>query len=192
MRPITALRRLMLALLVLLPAGCSSPNPVLYTLAPVAGQTDAGGPRYVELRDVTLPRYLERSQIVRSTEDFRLDVLANDWWGESLTSMFGRVLMQDLAQRLPNSTVYPETGAISVVPGATVAVNVHRFDADRTGALILDADLLVKRQQPAARHVHVAVPVSGPGTAALVGAMSTALGELADTAAGMVTGPRGR
>lgn len=185
-------RRCALALLVLLPAGCSSPNPVLYTLATVPGQTHAGAPRYVELREVSLPRILERSQIVRSTEDYRLDVLSNDWWGESLTSMFSRVLMQDLAQRLPNSTVYPETGAISATPDATVAVNVHRFDADRAGALILDADLVVKRRESIARHVHFAVPISGPGTATLVGAMSNALGEMADTVAGMLTAGRGR
>jgi uncharacterized lipoprotein YmbA len=185
-------RRYALAALVLLPAACSSPNPVLYTLAPVPGQARAGGPHYVQLREVALPRYLERSQIVRSTEDFRLDVLSNDWWGESLTSMFSRVLMQDLAQRLPNSTVYPESGAISATPDATIAVNVHRFDADRSGALILDADLVVKRQEPVARHVHFGVPVSGAGTAALVGAMSTALADMADTLAGLLAAPRGR
>ena len=33
---------------------------------------------------IGLARYLERSQIVRSSENYRLDVMSNDWWGEPL------------------------------------------------------------------------------------------------------------
>jgi uncharacterized lipoprotein YmbA len=43
---------------------------------------------------------------VRSSEDFRLDVSGNDWWGEPLDAMMGRVLTQELTQRLPGSTVF--------------------------------------------------------------------------------------
>ena len=39
------------------------------------------------LRQIGLARYLERSQIVRSSENYRLDVMANDWWGEPLGAM---------------------------------------------------------------------------------------------------------
>ena len=186
----TVSRRHALALLALLPAGCSSPNPNLYTLATVPGQTHAGAPHLVEVREVSLPRYLERSQIVRSSEDYRLDVLPNDWWGESLGSMLSRVLVQDLTQRLPGSTVFSETGAISATPNATVGVNIHRFDANAAGALVLDADAAVTRGAPQTRHVHLTVPPSGSGTPALVGAMSNAIGQLSDVLAGMLSEPK--
>ena len=181
-------RRHALLLAAALPAACASPNPALYTLAPVSGQAHAGAPRLIELRAVALPHYLERSEIVRSTENYRLDVLPNDWWGESLSSMLSRVLLQDLAQRLPNSTVYSDTGAISALPDATVAVNVQRFDVDRSGALLLQADASVTRGRSVVRRVHLSVPVPGPATASLVSAMSTAVGQLADALAGLLTG----
>jgi uncharacterized lipoprotein YmbA len=102
-------------------AACSSPNPVLYTLAPIPGPTQGSPPRVIRLRTIGLARYLERPQIVRSSEDFRLDVMSNDWWGEPLGSMLGRILVAELTQRLPGSTVFLESGAISATPDATVS-----------------------------------------------------------------------
>jgi len=78
--PVPFSRRSALALTLGL-AACASPNPTLYTLAPVPGAERRGAPRVIELRAIGLARYLERSQIVRSSEDFRLDILCNDWWG---------------------------------------------------------------------------------------------------------------
>ena len=54
---------------------CSSPNPTLYTIAPVTGTEQSHGPKVVLLQQIGLDRYLERSQIVRSSENYRLDVL---------------------------------------------------------------------------------------------------------------------
>ena len=72
------LRRPLLLLLAAVPAGCASPNPTLYVLAPLPGASQPGAPRMVELREIGLARYLERLQIVRSSEGYRLDVLSND------------------------------------------------------------------------------------------------------------------
>src|SRR5215813_10471364 len=120
-------------------AACSSPNPVLYTIAPVSGAVQSGGPRVVVLQQISTARYLERSEIVRSSENYRLDVMSNDWWGEPLTSMLGRVLIEELGQRLPQSTVISETGAVSAAPDATVELNVQRLDEDASGNLVLQA-----------------------------------------------------
>src|SRR5689334_3896508 len=121
-----------LAIPALLPA-CASPNPTLYTLAPVKGVSQPGGPPVVTLRTVALARYLERPQIVRSSENYQLDVAANDWWGEPLGAMVSRVLAAALAQRLPGSSVFGEAGAISVQADATAEVNLQRLDADAAG-----------------------------------------------------------
>ena len=75
---------------------CSSPNPTLYTIAPIDGTEQSGGPRVVLLQQIGLDRYLERSQIVRSSEDYRLDVLANDWWGVLLTSKSDEQAFRDV------------------------------------------------------------------------------------------------
>ncbi len=175
-----------LVALALLPVACSSPNPSLYVLAPEPGAVRAGGPRTIEVRAISLARYLERSQIVRSSEGYRMDVLANEWWGEPLDSMMGRILVLELSQRLPGSTVYADSGAISALPDATVEINVERFDLDRLGGVRLEAQVAVDGRRSRARGVSLTVrPVDGT-TGALVGAMSAATAQLADVIAGML------
>lgn len=192
------LRRRLLLLLAAAPAGCSSPSPTLYVLAPLPGAATLGGsqpgtsrsgaPATVELREIGLARYLERSQIVRSSEGYRLDVLSNDWWGEPLGAMLGRVLVQELTQRLPGSTVFAESGAITVNPVATVAVNIQRLDADATGTAVLIAQVEVSGRAAATRDIHLTVAPPAPGTAGLVEAMSQTIAQLANTIAGMLRG----
>ena len=180
-------RRAFVVLLAAWPAACTSPNPDLYTLAVVPGAQHAGAPSVIELRAIAVAHYLERSQIVRSSENLRLDVLGNDWWGEPLDAMLGRVLSEELTQRLPGSTVYGENGSISETAATTVAVNVLRLDADAAGAVVLIAQIAVTSgRETATRTVHYTVSPSGSGTAPLVGAMSAAVGQLADTVAAMI------
>jgi uncharacterized lipoprotein YmbA len=182
------LRRRLLLLLAGVPAGCASPNPTLYVLAPQPGTPLTGAPRSVELREIGLARYLDRSQIVRSSEGYRLDVLSNEWWGEPLSAMLSRVLVQELTLRLPGSTVFAESGAITLTAVETVAVNIQRMDADATGAVLLIAQIAVSGKANAMRDVRLVVPPAAPGTGGLVEAISRAVGQLADAIAGLLVG----
>jgi uncharacterized lipoprotein YmbA len=164
-------------------ASCASPSPKLYTLEVPPGPVRRSASRVIELRSIGLARYLERSQIVRSSENFRLDVLPNDWWGEPLDAMIGRTLARALTQRLPGSTVYVENGAISAEPGATVQVNMQRLDQDASGAVRLVAQFAIVRRGSDTRGVTFEVPTRGPATADLVAAMSEAVGQFADAIA---------
>ena len=179
MRPILP-RRTFVSFVGLLLTSCASPNPALYTLEVPPGVVRRGGPRVIELRGIGLAHYLERSQIVRSSENYRLDVLPNDWWGEPLDAMIGRTLAHALTQRLPGSTVYLESGAISAEPDATVQVNVQRLDQDSSGAVRLVAQFAVVQRGSDTRGVALEVPIHGSTTADLVAAMSEAIGKLAD------------
>jgi uncharacterized lipoprotein YmbA len=134
----------------------------------------------IELRSVGLARYLERSQIVRSSENFRLDVLSNDWWGEPLDAMIGRTLSRALAQRLPGGTVYLESGAISAEPDATVQVNIERLDQDASGTVRLSAQFAIVRKTTETHAATFQVATRGATTADLVAAMSEAIGQFAD------------
>jgi uncharacterized lipoprotein YmbA len=166
-------------------AGCASPDPDLYTLAAVDGQPQPGGPAAVALRDVSVAKYLDRDHIVRSSEDYRVEVQSNDWWGEPLPNMIGRVLAAELAQRLPGTGVFAEGGAISPADAARVSVNIVRLDADPSGAVVLEAQVAAPRS---VRSVRFVVPPPGPDLRSEVAAMSTALGQLADAMAGMLRG----
>ncbi len=179
-------RRRALLLLAAAPVACTSPNPNLYTLEAVPGQNRPGAPRTIELRAIALARYLERSQIVRSSEDFRLDVLGNDWWGEPLDAMLARVTIQNLTQRLDGSTVFSENGAISGIPDATLGINIQRMDQNRSGSVVLIAQVSVTRRTSVARTITITVLPPAAGTPGLVAAMSQAVGQLADQTAGML------
>jgi len=172
-------------------AACSSPNPVLYTIAPVSGTPQSGGPKVVALQQISTARYLERSEIVRSSENYRLDVMSNDWWGEPLGAMLSRVLVEELGQRLPQSTVFSESGAVTATPDATIELNMQRLDQDASGNLILQAQASVTfkgRGAPSLRNFRFAVPPPAPGVPGEVTAISTAVAQLADGLASMLTG----
>jgi uncharacterized lipoprotein YmbA len=175
---------------------CSAPPPVLYSIAPVQGAAQPGGPKIILLQQIGLARYLERSQIVRSSENYRLDVMANEWWGESLSAMLSRVLVEELGQRLPQSVVLSENGTVSSPADATIELNLRRLDEDAAGNLILTAEAGVtfkRRQTPALRSFHFTVPPPAPGVPGEVAAISAAVGELADGLASMlVAGPLAR
>ncbi len=172
-------------------AACSSPSPVLYTIAPVQGPVQSGGPKVIVLQQIATAHYLERSQIVRSSENYRLDVLANDWWGEPLSAMLSRVLTEELGQRLPQSTVIGETGAVSASPDATIELNVQRLDEDASGNVVLQAQGSVSfkgRPAPVLRSFRFVVTPPAAGIQGEVTAISTALGQLADGLASMLVG----
>jgi uncharacterized lipoprotein YmbA len=175
---------------------CTAPPPTLYAIAPVDGTAQQGGPKIVLLQQIGFARYLERSQIVRSSENYRMDVMPNDWWGESIGAMLSRVLVEELGQRLPQSVVLSENGAVSSPADATIELNLRRLDEDSAGNLVLTAEVGVNfkgRQTQTLRGFHFTVQPPAPGVPGEVAAISTAMGQLADGVASMlVAGPVGR
>jgi hypothetical protein len=183
--------RLAALLLAAVLTACSSPNPVLYTIAPVQGPVQSGGPKVIVLQQISTAHYLERSQIVRSSENYRLDVMSNDWWGEPLSAMLSRVLTEELGQRLPQSTVIGETGAVSASPDATIELNMQRLDEDASGDVVLQAQASVSfkgRHGPVLRSFRFVVTPPAADIQGEVTAISTALGRLADGLASMLVG----
>jgi uncharacterized lipoprotein YmbA len=183
-------RRLAFLALPLFAAACgASPDPNYYTIVARNGPTLTGGPKIVLLKDIGLASYLDRQEIVRSSEGYKLDILANNWWGEPLGGLLGRILAVELSQRLPNSTVYGESGAITADHNASIGVNIQRLDADKAGALVLVAQVAIEFNRPrrmAARTFTFSKPLATPDTAGLVAAISDAVGELADGIAALL------
>ena len=172
---------------------CSSPDPLLYTIAPVNGPTKIGGPKVVVIERVQVANYLDRSQIVRSSEDYRVDLKSNDWWAEALASMLRRMVQQELAQRLPQSAVLSETGAVTASPDATIDLDFQRLDQDRSGAVVLQAQASVSfkgSRTPTLRSFRLSVPSPSPDVKGEVSAISTAVGQLADALATMLASGR--
>ena len=169
-------------------AACSSPEPRLYTLQTTEGRTLTDGPRLLLLRQVSLARYLQRSQIVRSSADYELKVEGNEWWGEPLGAMIGRVLQQDLTQRLPGTQVFNDAGTISPDANWQVEVNLLQMDASQPGVLVLRAQIAVsaKEGEPKTESERFEQHIAGPSVADQVSAGSQALGKLAGAIAALV------
>jgi uncharacterized lipoprotein YmbA len=187
--PLSRRRLISLALPAFATACSASPDPVLYTIQMKPGAVLPAGPKVVQLRDIGLASYLDRREIVRSAADYRLGVMANDWWGEPLAAMLSRVIILGLSQRLPNSRVYPEGGAISPDANAVVGVNIQRMDLDASGRLELIAQAAVDFNRPrrsAAQSFHILKSPPTPNVAGQVAAISDAIAELTDGLASLL------
>lgn len=183
----TMRRREGLAMLLAALAGCTSADPVMYTLRAVPGEEQHGRARIVQLRRPGLPRYLDRPGIITGMPGYRVETGTGDRWAEPIGSMFTRVLVQDLSQRLPNATVISEQGVLSLSPDVSVDLEVQDFGPDETGTVVLQAQVGVERSGRNGGHqvraVRFSVRPTTPGTAGVVAAMSDALGQLANAIA---------
>ena len=103
--------------------------------------------------------------------------------------MVSRVLVEELGQRLPQSTVIAESGAVTAAPDATIELNLQRLDEDAAGNLILQAQASVSfkgRAPPVLRSFRFTVTPPDPGVPGEVTAISSAVGQLADGLAAML------
>lgn len=174
-------------LLLLSVAACSSPDPVLYTLRATDGPTRTPATRAVVLRRPSLPRYLDRNAIVTAMPGYKVETSGGERWAEPIGSMFARVLVQDLAQRLPRTTVLNDQTAVSVQNATGIDLDVQEFGPDGAGAVVLRAQAAIdpaRGSAPPVLPVRIVVHPAGQTTADLVAAMSDATGQLADALAG--------
>jgi uncharacterized lipoprotein YmbA len=162
----------------------SSPPSTFYALSPENGAATAAQARTLKLRRPGLAGYLDRPEIIRRIIDHRVGVVDTDRWAAPLDEMLGRVLAQDVEQRLPGSVVFTEDGAITADADLTIEVDVRRFDSDADGYVNLVAEVAVEKgdnHEPlGTRAVRLRETPSNATTAGLLSAMSHLLGRLAD------------
>lgn len=187
-----ALTALMLASIV---SACgSSPPSHYYQLSaqpdPPAVQ-QLGPVRTVALGEVKLPGALDRPQIARQVGPNQLEYSESDRWAGPLDEMARRVLAEDLRPLLPPGMALV-AGDSSAPADRTVAVEVSRFGADKTGRVTLQAtwEVLDKNAKPigASRGVDIVEPAAGSDAAAVAATMSGALAKLADNIAAGIGG----
>ncbi|MBS1035421.1 PqiC family protein [Gluconobacter cerinus] len=167
---------------------CSS-DPKLYTLAPVSGVVQSGGPVVVEVRTPVVPSRLDRDTIVRQNRDYQTTLATGDSWSEALPDMIAQTLTTDLSQRLPGTTVVSQGDAVTTTPSAYVEVTIRNFEADAAGhALITGAVSVHPAQKMIGPVLTEAFAWQSPesaqlNTGKLVASLSQGLSVLADHAA---------
>jgi hypothetical protein len=183
--------RPVLAASLLASLGCaSSPEPQFYTLFPEHGSSLPSPPFQIELRRPGLPGYLDRPQIVRHQQPEKLEFSGAARWGSPLQDMFGSIVAQNLAQRLPSARVYTESSGISSSPDALIELDIQRFELAPDGAVELVAQVAVHwSAAPEAARLDRYVlrrPARGDDTSQLVTQMSGLIAELADAIAASI------
>lgn len=167
---------------------CSS-DPTLYTLAPVPGVAQAGGPVVVEVRTPVVSARLDRDTIVRANSDYQTRLATGTSWSEALPDMVGHTLTGDLAQRLPGTTVFAENDAVSTTPSAYVELTLRNFEADSVGHALVTGTLSV---HPAGKMIGPVLTsplvwqsqdVVASNTTKLTAALSQGVAAIADQAA---------
>jgi uncharacterized lipoprotein YmbA len=168
--------------------GCASAPPAQYfRLAPVAGTEQQTQPESIEVRDIGIPAYLNQDGIAEPSGQYQFISAANDLWAEPLAQMLQSVLVQNLTQRLPQTTITASSGMVGTPADLLVEVNILRFDPDATGRVTLIAQTALK-QAADGRFLSTktwqssAMP-AGADMPSMMAAMSALWARLADTVA---------
>lgn len=123
---------LLLALLVVLTAGCSSAPNNYHTL--VAAQPSRAAGEKIQVERVSLPPQVDRPQLVIRQGASSLVILETEWWGANLVDEFRSALQDQLG------------GPVGGLPRAVLRVDVQRFDTVPGQYALLDAVWRLKRQ----------------------------------------------
>ena len=173
-------------------AGCSkTPEPTLYTLVPRPGAPVDRPVASIVVRPVVVAKYLDRPEIVRRPNPYEITVSEFVRWGEALDAMATRVLVADLALRLPTAELTVSSSPIAAPANTVVAIDIARFDPDPGGPAILEARWAIRRgEHPGAVHFErISVAPASGTTIDLVAAMSDCLAQLSDRLALALAAP---
>lgn len=172
--------------------GCSSaPVTHYYVLSPTAQAPaqPAQASIAVVIKDVRLPQYLERPQIVIRGGDHRLQVVENEQWAGNLREDMTRVLAENLGRLLQSDRVIAAPHDLRLQPDVRVEVEVLRFERDAGGRVQLSAHWWVTRGSDATLLASPGVTLfgeplgAGAAYEAVVASMSAVYGELAQAIA---------
>ena len=192
--------RLIVAVVTLaLLCSCSSaPATRYYVLTPVAQaplakpQVSAGhaaAPVTLVIKDVRLPQYLDRSQIVTRSDGHRLQMSEFEHWGGNLREDMTRILAVNLGQLLESDRVVAAPYTVRLTPDYRIEVEVYRFERETGGGVILSARWWITRGADATLVASREASFSGVALdekssyATLVSSMSAVYGEFAQAIA---------
>lgn len=186
-----------IALLTTILFGCMRSAPTRYyllsaatDLQPLAPATDF---KPVVLRQLRLPEYLDRAEIVRRRPQNELGLSDHHLWGEKLSGATASVLERNLARLLGDERVVLTRQYGDIADCRALIVVLHQFDAGENGVLTVSGrcDLESKSgSEPSFLHrFDFSEPLADDSVGALVNAYNAAMAELARQIAGALLAP---
>jgi len=192
--------------------GCSTVTRY-YTLSQVDGAAPLGGrassgSAVIAVGPVSLPDYVDRPQIVLRTSANTVAQATFDQWGGSLDDMVPRLLVGNLAARLPADHLVSFPQVSDLVFDYRVSISISQFDVSSAGEAVIAASWQVRGRPGSGaivvRDTVVRAQAAGASYEDRVAALSRALGDLTDAIATVLasqpraavvtaaSGPKGR
>lgn len=189
-------RSLLMALA--LAAGCLGPrsDPSAFFLLSPASAPEGVTPVLVTLGigPVSIPAYLDRPELVVRVDDNQLTLAGADRWAEPLVDNIVRTLEENLGGLLPGSSYVDYPWFESEAPDYAVSLDVHRFEVDVAGTVVLEAEWRLRDRDGTGDGGSARITESAGGTERVdgVAAQSRALAELSRRIAARVRSASGR
>jgi uncharacterized protein len=186
----------------LMGGGCTS-QPSRFYLLSASPSTEAAsldtsgqqGPT-IGVGPVTLPRYVDRPQIVTRTSPYEIKVAEFDRWAEALDANFSRVLAENLSILLPSARVVMSPWPRAARIDYQISVDVTHFLSQVGGDSVLIADWTLFKGEgqdvlTSGKSRFSAAP-GGQDYAAIVAAMSQTVASLSREIATAIKGVESR
>jgi uncharacterized lipoprotein YmbA len=159
----------------------SSPNTAYYSLAATSGTVRQASLGTIEVRRPGIAGYLDRTEILAQWDGQRLQLTQGAGWAEPITAMIGRVLAEDIGNRLPGTVVFNSASELSIQSSTVVEVLLRKFDLASDGHVYLNALWLIRSAGQTTTHsATLKIKPTTTETAPTIAAMSALLGQLAD------------
>jgi uncharacterized protein len=183
----------MLALAATIAAGCGpvlAPQPDLtrfYTLSPI-DNTSAAAPMPISIGigPISLPAYLDRTEVVTRTGPNQMKVSETSRWAEPLTANFNRTLNEDLSRLLSPRQIIQFPWYATNEPDFQIEILVYRFETDSKSNAVLAGKWTIRdpRDQKIlySSNMDITMPAAA-GDQAGAAALSQALGQLSQEVA---------
>jgi uncharacterized lipoprotein YmbA len=178
--------------------GCAS-QPSRFYLLSAMPSTETASPATSGQQDltigvgpVTLPRYVDRPQIVTRTGPYELTMAEFDRWAEGLDANFSRVLAENLSLLLPTARVVMSPWSRAIHIDYQITVDVTHFLSQVGGESLLTADWIVFKGEGqdvlASGTSRFSASAAGKDYAAIVAAMSQTVASLSQELASTIRG----
>lgn len=186
----------LLALALVLVSGCAQrPPPRLYLLPPPNDAEAAAAQRdrpVVGTVRVTLPRYLDRDELVQRSGTHGLAIAEDDRWAEPLADGVQRAMAAKLSQRLAQGRIEATPGSQGARPKVEIRIDLDAFEAADDGTAAIAGRWVAQSAEGgrtlASGTIARREPIAGSDYGAVVAALDRNLDAVsAEVAAGTTT-----
>jgi len=171
---------------------CASRRPdhfYVLSLQPPGASTPRTTPATQVLLQLTVPSWLDRSQMMLDTSTDAIVILEHERWAAPLGELAAQTLARDIERRRGDLLVIGQSGSRTGGAGLRITVDVVQLSLHRGARASMEAHWRIVESQSGRDEIGgdvFSAPVAGDGSAAVAQALSECVGLLADRLVGQI------